>query len=81
MRGGGCGARGLGNEAAHCKDDRGRWIQCNKRQRNNHPGQTREVNGRQTPRLAVGRQDAEEEGYFYQAARLHVTAVILSITE
>ncbi len=33
----------------------------------NQPGQTREVNGRRTPRLAVGRQEAEEEGYFYQA--------------
>jgi hypothetical protein len=29
-----------------------------KRQRNNQPGQTREVNGRRTPRLAVGRQEA-----------------------
>jgi hypothetical protein len=35
--------------------------------RNNQPGQTREVNGRRTPRLAVGRQEAEKEGYFYQA--------------
>ncbi len=25
------------------------------------------MNGRRTPRLAVGRQEAEEEGYFYQA--------------
>ncbi len=39
----------------------------NKRRHNNQPGQTREVNGRQTLRLAVGRQEAEEEGYFYQA--------------
>ena len=36
-------------------------------QKNNTSGQTREVNGRRTPRLAVGRQEAEEEGYFYQA--------------
>ncbi len=38
-----------------------------KRRHNNQPGQTREVNWRWTPRLAVGRQEAEEEGYFYQA--------------
>ncbi len=31
------------------------------------PGQTREVNGRWTPRLEVGRQKVEKEGYFYQA--------------
>jgi hypothetical protein len=42
-------------------------MRHDKRQRNSQPGQIREVNGRQTPRLAVGRQDAEEEGYFYQA--------------
>jgi hypothetical protein len=42
-------------------------MQRDKRQRDNQPGQTREVNGRRTPRLAVGRQEAEEEGYFYQA--------------
>ena len=42
-------------------------MQHNKRQHDNQPGQTREVNGRRTPRLAVGRQEAEEEGYFYQA--------------
>jgi hypothetical protein len=41
-------------------------MRRNKRGRNNQPGQTREVNGRQTPRLVVGRQEAEEEGYFYQ---------------
>jgi hypothetical protein len=66
MRGGGCAARGQENEAARHKDDRGRWMRCNKRQRNNQPGQTREVNGRRTPRLAVGRQEAEKKGYFYQ---------------
>ncbi len=42
-------------------------MQRNKRQHNNQPGQTREVNWRRTHRLAVGRQEAEEEGYFYQA--------------
>jgi hypothetical protein len=60
-------ARGRENEVAHCKDDRGRWMQCNKRQHNNQPGQTREKNWRRTHWLAVGRQKAEEEGYFYQA--------------
>ena len=55
------------NEVASRKDDRGRWMRRDKRQRNNQPGQTREVNGRRTHRLAVGRQEAEEEGYFYQA--------------
>ncbi len=67
MRGGGCAARGRENEAARRKDDRGRWMQRNKRGHDNQPGQTREVNWRQTHRLAVGRQEAEEEGYFYQA--------------
>jgi hypothetical protein len=41
-----------------------------KRQRNNQLGQTREVNGRRTPRLAVGRQEAGRGGglsYIYQA--------------
>ncbi len=51
----------------HSNDDRGRWMRCNKWRHTNHPGQTREVNGRRTPRLAVGRQEAEEEGYSYQA--------------
>jgi hypothetical protein len=68
MRGGGCAARRQENEAAGCKANRGRWMWRHKRQHNNQPGQTREVNGRRTPRLAVGRQEAEEEGYFYQAA-------------
>ncbi len=40
---------------------------CNKRQDNNPPGQTRVVNLRRTHRLAVGRQEVEEEAYFYQA--------------
>ncbi len=66
MRGGGCVARGQENEAARRKDNKGRWMRRNKRRRNNQPRQTREVNGRRTPRLAVGRQEAEEEGYFYQ---------------
>ncbi len=35
----------------------------NKRQRDNQPGQTREVNGRQAPNLAAGRQEAEEDGW------------------
>jgi hypothetical protein len=52
---------------AYCKDNRGRWMWCNKRRHNNQPGQTREVDWRRTPRLAVGRQEVEEEGYFYQA--------------
>jgi hypothetical protein len=60
-------ARGQENEVARRKDDRGRWMGCKKRQHGNQPGQTREVNWRQTHRLAVGRQEAEEEGYFYQA--------------
>jgi hypothetical protein len=42
-------------------------MQHDKRQHDNQPGQTREVNWRRTHRLAVGRQEAEEEGYFYQA--------------
>jgi hypothetical protein len=66
-RGGGCMARGQEIGAAHCKFDRGRWMQHDKRQCNNQPGQTREVNGRWTPRLAVGRQEEEKEAYFYQA--------------
>jgi hypothetical protein len=60
-------ARGQENEATGRKDNRGRWMRGNKRRRNNQPGQTREVNGRRTPRLAVSRQEAEKEGYFYQA--------------
>jgi hypothetical protein len=67
MRGGGCAARGQENEAASLKDDRGRWMRRDKRQNNNQPGQTREVNWRRTHRLAIGRQETEEEGYFYQA--------------
>ncbi len=61
--GGGWAARGGENEAARCKDNRGRWMQRNKRRRDNQPGQTREVNGKRTPRLVVGRQEAEEDGY------------------
>ena len=38
-------------------------MQHDKRQCNNQPGQTREVNGKRTPRLAVGRQEAEEDSY------------------
>ncbi len=64
MRGGGFAARGQENEAARCKDDRGRWMRWDKRRHDNQPGQTREVNWRWTPRLAVGGQEAEEEGYF-----------------
>jgi hypothetical protein len=64
MRGGGCAARGRANEAARSKDNRGMWMRRDKRQQDNQPGQTREV---QTHRLAVGRQEVEEEGYFYQA--------------
>jgi hypothetical protein len=45
------------NEVARLKDDRGRWMRRGKRQRNNQPGQTREVNWKQTPRLPVGRQE------------------------
>ncbi len=45
------------NEAARHKDNRGRWMRRNKRQHDNQPGQTREVNGKWTPRLAVGRQE------------------------
>jgi hypothetical protein len=67
MRGGGCAARGQENEAAHHKDNKGRWMQHDKRQHDNQQGQTREVHWRGTHRLAVGRQEAEEEGYFYQA--------------
>jgi hypothetical protein len=66
MRSGGCTAGGRENEVARCKDDRGGWMRCDKRQHANQPGQTREVNWRRTHRLAVGRQDAEEEGYFCQ---------------
>jgi hypothetical protein len=44
---------------ARCKDDRGRWMRRDKRRRDNQPGQTREVNGKQTPRLAVGRQERQ----------------------
>jgi hypothetical protein len=44
-------------------------MRRDKRQYNNQPGQTREVNGSRTPRLAVGRQEAEEEGYFYQVVK------------
>ncbi len=36
---------------------------CNKRRHDNQPGQTREVNGKRTPRLAVDRREAEEDGY------------------
>ncbi len=57
MIGGGWVARGGENEAARCKDDRGRWMRHDKRQRDNQPGKTREVNGKRTPRLAVGRQE------------------------
>jgi hypothetical protein len=64
MRGGGCAARGQENEAAHRKDNRGRWMRHDKRRHDNQPGQTREVNWRRTPTC---RQEAEEEGYFYQA--------------
>jgi hypothetical protein len=60
-------ARGQENEAVRHKNDRGRWMRHDKRQHNNQPGQTREVNWRRAHRLAVGRQEAEEEGYFYQA--------------
>jgi hypothetical protein len=67
MRGGGCAARRRENEAARRKDDRGRWMWRDKRRHDNQPRQTREVNLRWTHRLAVGRQEAEEEGYFYQA--------------
>ncbi len=67
MRGGGCTATGQENEAARRKDDRGRWMRSDKRRHDNKPGQTREVNWRQTHRLAVGRQEVEKEGYFYQA--------------
>jgi hypothetical protein len=41
-------------------------MQHDKRQHNNQPGQTREVNGKRTPRLAVGSwqtRKAQEEGY------------------
>ncbi len=50
-------ARGGENEAAHRKDNRGRWMRRDKRRRDYQPGQTREVNGKWTPRLAVGRQE------------------------
>jgi hypothetical protein len=60
-------ARGRENEVARRKDDRGSWMRRNKRRHYNQPGQTREVNWKRTHRLAVGRQEAEEEGYFYQA--------------
>ncbi len=52
-------ARGGENEVARGKDDRKRWMRRDKRQRDNQPGQTREVNGRRTPRLAVGRQERQ----------------------
>ncbi len=42
-------------------------MRHDKKQHDNQPEQTREVNWRPTHRLAVGRQEAEEEGYFYQA--------------
>ncbi len=45
------------NEVAHCRDNRGRWMRRDKRRRDHQPGQTREVNGKRTPRLAVGRQE------------------------
>jgi hypothetical protein len=32
-------------------------MRRDKRRRDNQPGQTREVNGKRTPRLAVGRQE------------------------
>jgi hypothetical protein len=67
MRGGACAARGQENEVACRKDDRGGWMRRNKRQHDNQPRQTREVKWSWTPRLAVGRQEAEEEGYLYQA--------------
>ena len=38
-------------------------MQRDKRQWDNQPEQTREVNGKQTPRLAVGRREVEEDGY------------------
>ncbi len=38
-------------------------MRCDKRRRDNQPGQTRERNGKRTPRLAVGRREAEEDGY------------------
>jgi hypothetical protein len=38
------------NEAARRKDDRGRWMRRDKKRRDNQPGQTREVNGKRTPR-------------------------------
>jgi hypothetical protein len=59
MIGGGWAARGGENEAARCNDNRGRWMRRDKRQRDNQPGQTREVNGKRTPRLAVGRQERQ----------------------
>ncbi len=62
---------------ARCKNDRGRWMHHDKRQHNNQPGQTREVNWRRTHRLAVGRQEAEEEGYFYQVVEFVLTKFAL----
>jgi hypothetical protein len=59
MIGGGCAARGGENEVACGKDNRGRWMWRDKRRRDNQQGQTREVNGRRTPRLAVGRQERQ----------------------
>ncbi len=44
---------------ARLLDDRGRRMRRDKRRCNNQPGQTREVNGKQTPRLAVGRQERQ----------------------
>ncbi len=37
-------------------------MRRDKRQRDNQPGKNREVNGKRTPRLAVGRGEAEEDG-------------------
>ncbi len=62
-------ARGQDNEAAHCKDNRERWMRHDKRQHDNQPGQTREVNWRRT--------EAEEEGYFYQAVNVCLTKFAL----
>jgi hypothetical protein len=45
------------------KDDKGRWMRRDKRQRDNQPWQTREMNGKRIPRLAVDRREAEEDGY------------------
>jgi hypothetical protein len=37
-------------------------MRHDKRRRDNQLGQTREVNGKRTPKLAVGRREAEEDG-------------------